>query len=121
MDGNSDGRFDTRYPVDCEVWLTDLQHMGSSACGSIKDISSSGVCVLTPLEFTPADSVRIDITDSVVFGFVTYSRPEKVAGEPMWRTGIEVQRVMVGDSDLAVLLKRILAEQMPQVAAEIKA
>ena len=120
MDG-IDGRGDRRYPVDCEIWLTDLQHMGSSAGGSIRDISTSGVCMVTPLEFTPGDSVRIDVTDSVLHGFVTYSRPEKLAGEPVWRTGVEVERVVMGDSDLAVLLKKLLAEQMPQVELEVRA
>ena len=113
-----DGRFDPRYPVDSEVWLTDLQHLGSSACGTIRDISTSGVCVVTPLELSPGDTVRMDIADTALYGFVTHSQAEKVSGERTWRTGIEVQRVLVGDSDLAKLVKRILAERMPQVSAE---
>jgi hypothetical protein len=121
MDGTLDGRVDTRYPVDCEVWLTDLQHTGSAACGVIRDISESGLCVVTPLEFAPGDSVRMDLADSALYGFVTYSQPENAAGERHWRSGIEVQRVLVGESDLATLLKRILAEQMPQVLAETRA
>ena len=119
MDGGSiDGRFDPRYPVECEIWLTDLQHTGSSACGTIRDISTSGVCVVTPLAFTPADSVRMDVADSVFYGFVTYSRPEKAGTETVWRTGIEVQRVMVGDSDLGTLLRKLLAEEMPHVTTD---
>lgn len=115
-----DGRFEERYPVNSEVWLTDLQHLGNSACGTLSDISTSGICVVTPLEFSPADSVRIDLADTALYGFVTYSRPEKNDTERVWRTGIEVQRVILGGSDLATLLKQILAEQMPQVEAETK-
>jgi len=117
-----DGRFDTRYPADLEVWVTDMQHEGHSACGTVRDISASGVCVSMPLALAPGDIVRLDVTDTVLFGFVTYSRPDESAQAGQlpkpWRTGVEVQRVLVGGSDLSALLRQVLTEQMPQLLVE---
>lgn len=116
-----DGRFETRYPADLEAWVTDLQNMGHSACGVVRDISNSGICLSTPIPLGPADVVRLDIADSVLFGFVTYANPEpSQAEEPRWRTGIEVQRVLMGGSDLGQLLKKVLEEQMPQLHHEMR-
>ena len=117
-----DGRFDTRYPADLEVWVTDMQHEGHSACGVVRDISESGVCVSIPLQFSPGDVVRLDVTDTVLFGFVTYSRlDDKATPLPKpWRTGIEVQRVLMGESDLSALLRQVLQEEMPQVLAGVR-
>lgn len=117
-----DGRFDPRYPANMEVWVTDLQNEGYSACGTIRDISASGVCVAVPLALAAGDVVRLDIADSVLYGFVTYSEAEAytldTAERDSWRTGIEVQRVLIGDSDLGKLLRQVLNAEMPRVPAE---
>lgn len=114
-----DGRFDRRYPADLEVWVTDLQHEGHSGCGVLRDISESGVCACTPMQLAPGDIVRLDVTDTVLFGIVTYSRPDETshALPKPWRTGIEVQRVLMGESDLSTLLRKVLEDEMPQVLA----
>lgn len=73
-----------------------------------------------PLELGPGDIVRLDVTDTVLFGFVTYSRPDETSHASLkpWRTGIEIQKVLLGDSDLATLLRTVLEEQMPHVLVE---
>lgn len=115
MDANINGRFDTRYPADFEVWVTDMQNLGHSACGSMQDISSSGVSVITPLQLNPGDVVRLDVGDSVLYGFVTNARAALGSSEANWRCGIEVQRVLMGGSGLSQLLELALREQMPQL------
>jgi protein involved in polysaccharide export with SLBB domain len=107
-----DGRFETRYPAEFEVWMTDLQNLGHSACGRMRDISQSGVCVVGPLKLGPGDIVRIDVADSVLFGLITYSLPEG----PEFRVGIEVQRVLLGGSDLSEVLELALNNAMPKLA-----
>ena len=114
-DPNVSGRFDTRFPADFELWITDMQNLGHSACGTMRDISNSGVCVVTALQLSPGDIVRLDVGDSVLFGFVTYSHAALNSGEAGWRCGIELQRVLVGDSSLSNLLQSVLREQMPQL------
>jgi len=99
-------------PADLAVWVTDLQKPERSNAGTIRDISASGVSVLTPLPLTAGDIVRLDVADSVLFGIATYG----VAEAADWRIGIEVQRVLHGGSDLAQLLERVLHEEMPAIA-----
>jgi PilZ domain len=105
-------RLDPRYPADLSVWVSDLLKPGHSAAGTICDISASGIGVVSPLPLAAGDVVRLDVAESVLFGIVTYA----TAGEAGSRTGIEVQRVLLGDSDLSRLLQRVLHEEMPAVA-----
>jgi hypothetical protein len=105
-------RLDPRYPADLSVWVTDLLKPGHSAAGTICDISSSGIGVVSPLPLSAGDVVRLDVAESVLFGIVTHA----TAGEPGSRTGIEIQRVMIGGSELSDLLHQVLQEEMPAVA-----
>ncbi len=105
-------RLDPRYPADLSVWVTDLLKPGHSAAGKICDISSSGIGVASPLVLAAGDVVRLDVAESVLFGIVTHA----TAGEAGSRTGIEIQRVLLGDSELSQLLQRVLLEDMPAVA-----
>ena len=64
-----------------------------------------------PLQFMLGSVVRLNINDSVLFGFVAYSTPER----SYFRTGIEVVQVLIGGSDLSQVLKATLEEVMPDV------
>jgi PilZ domain len=94
------------------VWVTDLLKPGRSASGTMRDISNSGLCVVTPLPLTPGDMVRLDVAESVLFGIVTHATAEGAD----WRTGIEIERVLIGDSDLSRVLHLVLQESMPDLA-----
>ena len=59
----------------------------------------------------PRSVVRLNINDSVLFGFVSHSTPER----SYFRTGIEVVQVLIGGSDLSQMLKTTLEEAMPDV------
>jgi len=82
-----------------------------SALGQVVDISESGLGVYLPLQFMPGSAVRLNINDSVLYGFVAHSTPER----SYFRTGIEVVQVLIGGSDLSQLLKTTLEEVMRDV------
>jgi hypothetical protein len=105
-------RLDPRYPADFSVWVTDLLKPGHSAAGTIQDISNSGIGVVSPLALAAGDVVRLDVAESVLFGIVTNATAAKSGS----RAGIEIQRVLIGGSELSQLLHRVLQEEMPAVA-----
>jgi hypothetical protein len=111
-----DRRLDTRYPADFEVWVTNLLKLGHSAAGRMRDISELGVCVVAPLRLAAGDMVRLDVADSALFGLVTYAVPEGAD----WRSGIEVQQVLMGESALSQLLRQVLERTMPAIAPQLR-
>ena len=97
-----------RHPC---VSVTEVEDPDLSSSGQVVDISESGIGVYLPLQFMPGSAVRLNINDSVLYGFVTYSTPER----SYFRTGIEVVQVIIGGSDLSHVLKATLEEVMPDV------
>lgn len=53
-------------------------------------------------------TVKVQIHDCNLFGHIIYCDEE-----PAFRTGIEIVRVLIGESDLSRLVRAILAEAMP--------
>ena len=104
-----DPRIHDRYPTGLQVRVTDLDD--SSASGHVVDISQSGLGVYLPLQFKPRSVLRLTINDSVLYGFVAHSTPER----SYFRTGIEVVQVLIGESDSSQLLKSTLEEVMRDV------
>ena len=106
-----DRRIDERHPTGCQVRVIEVDDPDFSASGQVVDISESGIGVYLPLQFMPGSAVRLNINDSVLYGFVAHSTPER----SYFRTGIEVVQVLIGGSDLSQLLKTTLEEVMPDV------
>lgn len=106
-----DGRLHERKPVSFHIRVTELANSEISASGEALDISESGIGVYLALPFTPGSIVRLNINDSVLYGFIAYSFPER----SFYRTGIEVAQVLIGSSGLSQLLKATLQEAMPNV------
>ena len=106
-----DRRYHERHPADLQVRVSEVDTPEFSASGQIVDISESGIGVYLPLQFTPGRAVRLNINDSVLYGFVAYSRPER----SYFRTGIEVVQALIGGSDPSQLLKATLEEARPNV------
>ncbi|HEY1758650.1 MAG TPA: PilZ domain-containing protein [Bryobacteraceae bacterium] len=104
-------RFDHRHLTDLEVSITRLTHPAWSGLGQIADISKTGVCVKTPFELAEGDVIRLEIADSNLFGFVVHASLEGSA----FRAGIEVQRVLMGVSDLSRVLHLALRQVLPEV------
>jgi hypothetical protein len=106
-----DCRIHERQPTDFQVRVTEVDDPDFSASGQVVDISESGIAVYLPLQFMPRSAVRLNINDSVLYGFVAHSTRDR----SYFRTGIEVVQVLIGRSDLSQLLKTTLEEVMPDV------
>ncbi len=73
------------------------------------DVSQSGVRAQVPLHLSPGSVVKLQVGDSVLFGEVHHSREDDRGSE----VGIEVVRVLIGESELGRLVNAILAESLP--------
>lgn len=102
-------RQNERFRVHFEAKVTTLAKQTQSAWGRVSDLSKSGMSVALPFQLAPGDTVQLDMADSVLFGHVVYSKSEV----PLYRTGIEVERVLLGSTDLSALLQRTLQDAMP--------
>lgn len=107
----SDQRFEHRYPASLDVTLTSLTDPSQVCSGRMSNISKSGLNIVVPVHFAAAALVKVDFADSTLFGYVVYSEKHEGA----FRTGIEVETVLLGGTDLSRLLHSLLAEEMPQV------
>src|SRR5580698_3408504 len=108
--GGMDRRLDERYQTNLAVTVTDLETPDRVASGRIVNVSESGACAELSMRMTPGATVKVAIGDCVLFGHVTYCDEER-----SFRTGIEIVRVLIGQSDLSRLVNAILAEAMPAV------
>lgn len=104
-----DRRIHDRAPVTFWMRVTDVANPEFSASGETIDMSESGIGIYLPLQFTPGSLVRLNIKDSVLYGFVSHVVPER----SFFRTGIAVVQVSVGTSGLSQLLKATLEKVMP--------
>lgn len=100
-----DRRFEQRYQTDLDVTVTAIDAPERVAKGRVVDISESGVCAALPLRFEPGTSIKAQVENNTLFGYVAYCE-----GEQPFRTGIEVVRVLVGESDLSRLVRAVQAE-----------
>lgn len=104
-------RFDTRFPSDVEVRVTDVDDETRSAVGTLQDISVSGICVFLPV-YKPAGSlVKLEFADTVLYGQIAYANKDN----GVFRTGIAVERVLVQASDLSNILESLLEDVEPGV------
>jgi PilZ domain-containing protein len=131
-------RLDERYQANLDVTVTDIAAPHRIAWGRIVDISQSGVCANLSSEFALGAVVKAQLADCVLFGHVidcariedneidaneigAYephanqpgANPAASHSDQSFRTGIEVVRVLIGESDLGRLVNAILAEKMP--------
>jgi len=104
-----DQRLDRRYLTNLDVTVTEIADQRRITSGQVVDISQSGMCATLSLRLPPGTIVKAQIGDCVLFGLVTYCNESD-----LFRTGIEIVRVLMGESDLAKLLNSVLAEIMPK-------
>jgi len=103
-----DRRLDERFRTNLAVTVTDIAVPDQVACGYIINVSQSGACAELSLRFAPGTTVKVLIGDCALFGHVTYCDDD-----PSFRTGIEIVRVLIGESNLASLVNGILANVIP--------
>jgi len=111
-----DRRYDQRYLTGAglsaiEVRVTDLAKPARSGSGRMTDISESGMGVAVPFALAAGDIVQLDVDDSRLFGFVAHASRE----DNEYRAGIELQRVLIGASDLSRVLHLALRRALPDL------
>jgi PilZ domain len=133
-----DRRIHDRVPVAFQVCVTAVTNPEISASGEANDISKSGLGVVLSIPIPPGTMVRLDIADSVLYGFVAHSeewpnlsKPSfarnkiwsdaSTFGDPaperrLFHTGIDLVEVAMGTSGLSQLLKTALQEALPNLA-----
>ncbi|HVO99420.1 MAG TPA: PilZ domain-containing protein [Bryobacteraceae bacterium] len=98
-------RLDERYQTDLDVTVTNVDAPDRITTGRIFDISKSGVRADLPMRFAPGTSIKAQVGTNTLFGHVVYCDDY----ENFFRTGIEVAHVLVGESDLAKLVRAVQA------------
>jgi hypothetical protein len=132
----TDGRIHDRVPVAFQVRVTVVTNPEITATGEAQDISRSGLGIFLSIPFAVGSLVRLDIADSVLYGFVAHSEEWPMLSNPsfarnkLWsepstdgdpqaerrfHTGIDIVEVAVGTSGLSQLLKTALEEALPNV------
>jgi hypothetical protein len=106
-----DQRLKPRYPATFDAVVAPLDDPANASAGRVVDISEGGVRVLLPVVLQPGTVVRMNIEESVLFGHVIYATPQ----EDQSQTGIEVERVLLGEGDVSQLLQAVLMETMPEL------
>ena len=106
-----DRRLHNRVLADLDVEVTRLKRQKQSVHGRIEDVSDTGLSVILPCELHRDEMVKLDAADSTLFGYVVHSSWKRNA----FRTGIEVERVLLGGTDLAELLRSVLQSTLPGV------
>ena len=101
-----DRRLHSRSIADLEVQLTRLGKQEQRFSGTLADISDAGLCLILPCELWPEELVKLEVADSTLFGHVVYSTWKRNA----FRTGVELERVLFGETDLANLLRTALRD-----------
>ncbi len=106
-----DRRLHNRSLADLDVRVIRLTKQGDGVSGRFADISEAGLCLILPCELWPEELVKLKAADSTLFGHVVYSEWKRNA----FRTGIELERVLLGETDLAELLRAVLRNTMPEI------
>ena len=104
-----DRRLHNRALADLDVEVIRLRKKEQTVSGRLEDMSEAGMCLILPCELVADEVVRLEAADCTLFGHVVYSTWTRNA----FRTGVEVQRVLLGNTDLAELLRTALQDTMP--------
>lgn len=106
-------RLHERVPADIEIGVTNLSQCELHASGWILDASKSGIALLMRVSFAVGDMLRLDFEDCQLFGHVIYIHDEN----GLYRTGVAVEEVLLGRSDLGKLVEALAGEAATGVVA----
>jgi PilZ domain len=99
-------RLDARWTADLGATVTNLATGELPLPARIMDISKSGLRIQGPLQLAPWATVKVTIADCTLFGSVVHTREDNGTCE----VGIEILRVLWGESDVAQLINAFLTE-----------
>jgi len=74
------------------------------------------MCLILPTELAADEIVRLETADCTLFGHVVHCTWQRNA----FRTGVEVERVLLGNTDLADLLRTALQDTMPWATVSVR-
>ena len=100
-----------RRLADLDIRVTDL-HAGLTYAGHVADLSRTGLGVFLASQLPDGTPLRLEAADSVLYGFVVSSVTQEDARV---RTGIELQQVLIGATDLSRVLEHNLRAFLPEV------
>jgi hypothetical protein len=103
-----DSRLHERHQLKLDLTVTDIAAPDRVTAGQIVNVSEAGLCADLSAAFDLGAIVKVQIADCTLFGHVTYCIDQQ-----SFRTGIEIVRVLIGDSDLGRLVNAVLAETIP--------
>jgi hypothetical protein len=104
-----DRRLHNRALADLNVEVLRFRKQDQFVSGRLEDVSESGLCLILPCELVQDELVRLEAADCTLYGHVVYCTWQRTA----FRTGVEVERVLLGNTDLAELLRKTLEDTMP--------
>ena len=104
-----DRRLHNRALADLDIEVVRLKEKDQIVAGRLEDISESGMCLILPSELMVDEIVRLETADCTLFGHVVHCTWQRNA----FRAGVEVERVLIGNTDLAELLRTALQDTMP--------
>jgi len=104
-------RSQQRRRVDLQVQVTSVDNPETSASARAFDVSQFGISVSLPYQLRMGCAVRLNINDSVLFGFIAHSEPEGSS----FRAGISILQVLIGETALSKILKATLEEAVPEI------
>jgi PilZ domain-containing protein len=111
-----DRRLHTRALADLDIEVVRIEKKDQSVPGRLGDISEAGMCIILPCELAQDELVRLEAADCTLFGHVIYCTWQRNA----FRTGVEVERVLLGNTDLAELLRTALQDTMPWATLSVR-
>jgi hypothetical protein len=111
-----DRRLHNRALTDLDVEVTRRKNKDQVVNGRLEDLSKSGLCIILPCELLADELVTIEAADCTVYGYVIHCTWQRNA----FRIGIEVERVLLGNTDLAELLRIVLQDTMPSVTVSAR-
>jgi hypothetical protein len=106
-----DRRLHARRIYDIHIRVTDL-NSAQLHSGHVADVSRAGLCVILESSLPLGTPLRLEAADSVLYGFVAYATPD---GSSV-RTGIELQQVLMGETDLSRFFENCLRAFLPELA-----
>lgn len=106
-----DRRLDQRWPANLDVTLTDIANPRATTSGRIVDVSETGICVRMPRRVQPGAILKLEVADCALFGHAVHCRDDAGSCE----IGIEIVRVLIGNSEQGRLVNKILAASMPNM------
>ncbi len=107
-------RMHERLPADIEARVINLSKPAQAGTCWMLDASKSGIALLTRLPIEEGDMLHIEVSGGDMYGHVVYAQVD----DGLYRIGVDVEQVLVGESDLCRLVERLSREAPAEVQTD---